>query len=303
MKFQISNSEFRIARAAAGCGPGLPIPNSPFAIRHSSGFTMIEIAICLAIISFALVAIIGVLPLGMSTQRDVREETIISQDATVLLEAIRGAARGADNLTNYVYAITVTNLDAPNKQLGYYNPVLAAQMNFNAAAQAASFPTVPAGNWFPVLTNGANIVGLLGTPEYTYTTNHQPVIDTFNAGNYTTNYVHACVRSLSGLASEMPPQDNDIIIGDTFGYRLYCVNALASANTNAPLQGFARQLAGNLRELRLTFSWPLLPSGKVVNRGNSPKTFRATLAGQLGYQPANGWDLYFYQTQSFTNAP
>ena len=71
-----------------------------------SGFTMIEIAICLAIIGFALVAIIGVLPLGMNTQRDNREETIINQDATVLLEAIRNGARGSDDLTNYVYAIT-----------------------------------------------------------------------------------------------------------------------------------------------------------------------------------------------------
>src|SRR5665647_1612048 len=52
-------------------------------------FTMVEIAICLAIIGFALVAIIGVLPLGMNTQRDNREETIINQDATVLLEAVR----------------------------------------------------------------------------------------------------------------------------------------------------------------------------------------------------------------------
>ncbi len=67
---------------------------------------MIEIAMCLAIIGFALVAIIGVLPLGMNTQRDNREETIINQDATVLLEAIRNGARGLDDLTNYVYAIT-----------------------------------------------------------------------------------------------------------------------------------------------------------------------------------------------------
>ena len=67
---------------------------------------MIEIALCLAIIGFALVAIIGVLPLGMNAQRDNREATVINQDATVLLEAVRSAARGADYLTNNVYAIT-----------------------------------------------------------------------------------------------------------------------------------------------------------------------------------------------------
>ena len=56
---------------------------------------MVEIAICLAIIGFALVAIIGVLPIGMNTQRDNREETIINQDATVFIEAIRNGAHGA----------------------------------------------------------------------------------------------------------------------------------------------------------------------------------------------------------------
>ena len=46
-------------------------------------FTMIEIAISLAIIGFALVAILGVLPIGMSVQRENREETIINQDAKI----------------------------------------------------------------------------------------------------------------------------------------------------------------------------------------------------------------------------
>ena len=61
---------------------------------RNSGFTMIEVALCLAIMGFALVSILLVLPSGMNTQRDTRQETIINQDATVLLEAIRGA-RGA----------------------------------------------------------------------------------------------------------------------------------------------------------------------------------------------------------------
>ena len=51
-------------------------------------------------------AIIGVLPLGMNVQRDNREATVINQDATFFIEAIRNGARGMDDLTNYVYAIT-----------------------------------------------------------------------------------------------------------------------------------------------------------------------------------------------------
>src|ERR1700722_6736544 len=71
-----------------------------------SAFTMVEIAISLAVIGVALVAIIGVLPLGMNVQRDNREGTVINQDATVFMDAISKGARGLDDLTNYVYAIT-----------------------------------------------------------------------------------------------------------------------------------------------------------------------------------------------------
>ena len=67
---------------------------------------MIEIAISLAVIGFALVAIIGILPIGMSLQKDNQQETIINQDASVFLSAIRSGAQGLDYLTNYVIGIT-----------------------------------------------------------------------------------------------------------------------------------------------------------------------------------------------------
>ena len=50
---------------------------------------MVEIALSLAIIAFALVAIIGVLPAVVKVQKEIREETIISQDGLYILEAIR----------------------------------------------------------------------------------------------------------------------------------------------------------------------------------------------------------------------
>ena len=255
--------------------------NKPASIGKASAFTMIEIAICLAIIGFALVAIIGVLPYGMNTQRDNREETVINQDATVLLEAIRSGTHGADDLTNYVYA--VVNTGAP--QVGYFNPTLAGQMNFTPAV---AYPSL---NWKSTLTSGTNIVGLMSTPEYV---------------NGFSNHIIAYVRSISGLAAEKPPQDNNIMVGDTFSYRVYCVNAAVAYDTNSlPLAGFNRQLSGvvgnvnklgNMHELRMTFLWPQLPNGNV---GNGHQTFRVSVAGQLSYQPTNNMDLYFYQPQSF----
>src|SRR6478736_2420767 len=74
--------------------------------RKAVAFTLVEIALSLAIIGFALVAIIGVLPFGLNVQKENREETIIVQEATYLLDAIRNGARGLDDLTNYVESIT-----------------------------------------------------------------------------------------------------------------------------------------------------------------------------------------------------
>jgi type II secretory pathway pseudopilin PulG len=239
---------------------------------------MVEIAICLAVIGIALVSIIGVLPIGMNTQRDNREETIINQDATVFIEAIRGGARGLDDLTNYVYAIT--NYQTP------YNPNPGVTVAYGWTNGAPSF-----------LTNGANIVGLLSTPEYT-DINGFPTNNLFSGGY--SNHVVAYVRSLSGPAVEKPPQNNDIVRSDSFGYRILCVNAPVAMDTNALNSAYNQQLAANLHELRLTFLWPQLPNGKL---GPGHQTFRTMVAGQIVTNTVPGQILYFYQSQSFVNTP
>jgi type II secretory pathway pseudopilin PulG len=66
---------------------------SASSVKGARGFTMVEIAIALGVIAFALIAIIGILPTGLQTQRDVREETIVNQDARVLIEAIKSGGR------------------------------------------------------------------------------------------------------------------------------------------------------------------------------------------------------------------
>ncbi len=268
------------------------IRNSQFAIRNASAFTMIEIAICLAIIGFALVAIIGVLPYGMNTQRDNREETVINQDATMLLETIRSGSRGADDLTNSVYAITnywqFYNADGtPNG-----SPGVDGYTYDGAYVKGASY------NYYS-LTNGANIIGVLSTPEFT--AGGKAISSAFNVA-CTSNHIIAYVRSISGLAAEKAPQPNDSLMAqDTFTYRIYCVNAPVAVDTNnlPALGSFGSQLAKNLRDLRLTFLWPQLPNGKL---GNGRQTFRASVAGQL-VPDANHGGLFYYQSQFFTNAP
>jgi prepilin-type N-terminal cleavage/methylation domain-containing protein len=272
--------------------------------RHSSlvtcrGFTMIEIAISLAVIGIALVAIVGVLPLGMNVQKENREGTIINQDATVFIEAIRNGARGLDDLTNYVYAIT--------NNWGEYVKGGLASSGANGYTYSSFYITPP---YFPSLGariyNGTNIIGLLSTPEFTDPISGAPSdkLAIFN-GNYFSNHIVAYVRSISGPAVEKPPQDNQILQEDSFSYHIYCVNASVATDTNVfslllNQQAYSQRLAVNLHELRLTFLWPILPNGNV---GSGRQTYRALVAGQIATNSSFGPMLYFYQPQSFAVSP
>ncbi len=271
--------------------------------RRQAGFTMMEIAISLAIIGIALVAIVGVLPYGLHAQRDNREETIIGQDASVLLDAIRSGAHGMDDLTNYVISIT-------NIQSYYPGGNQAPTTNF----YGFSYSTVTRNGAIDgtltelVLTNGANIVGILSWPEFTDKTNFSPIPNLQN-GNYLIqnggylNHIVAYFHSLSGPAAEKAPQDNPILRGDSFGYRVICVNAPAAIPADGAAHGYNNQVGYNQRELRLTFTWPLLPNGSIGSAPNGSVTFRTTIAGQvmpdLNFFP---WH-YFCRPQFFTNAP
>jgi type II secretory pathway pseudopilin PulG len=302
---------------------------------------MIEIAISLAIIGIALVGIIGVLPVGLNTQRANREQTVINQDATVFMEDIRSGARGADDLTNYVYAIVIPN--AANQNV-YINPLLAGAMGFSTA----NFASTPPIQLYPILTNGANIVGLLSTPEFLNADGG--VADSIYTVA-TSNHVVAYVRSINGPAFEKPPQDNAILQQESFSYRIYCVNAFAGNPTQLwQAQNYnSGDVVAYVLNNRTTY-WkaivaeeppgtppPLPPQSSdfpnssprwvginyyyqqiagnlhelrltflwpVLPNGNlSSRPFQATYRTLVAGQVAANTNLFFYQPQSFTTAP
>jgi len=265
--------------------------------RLTRGFTMVEIAISLAVIGIALVSIIGVLPIGMHTQRDNRQETIINQDATMLMEAIRNGAQGRDDLNNYVYAIT--------NYVTHYPVNGSPTTNIDGYTYTSATGTpLPIPFWWTI-TNGMRIVGLLSTPEYT-DINGQPLFSINNNIDYYSNHVVAYVRSMSGPAVEKPPQDpNSLIVGDSFTYRVLCVNAPVVADMTVVTNQFGvvtneyfKQLNANLHEVRLSFFWPQQPNGSL---GPGRQTFRTLVAGKLVLNTNDGALSYFYQPQSFVN--
>jgi len=266
------------------------VPAAPRASRVTqSAFTMVEIALSLAIIGFALVAVIGVLPTGLNVQRENREETIINQDANVWLSALRNGARGYNDLTNYVDAIT--NFWTRFNPDGSVN----SQGRDGFERIGSDIRSLSPAPFLP-LTNGYTIIGLLSTPKYEYR-NLDDVARKFVARS---NYVIAYVRAMSGAATEKFPQDSADVRELAFRYRMISeVVPHTQWDTNwvswntpglLPAEAVARsnywwvasRLYQNLHDVRLTFRWPLLPRGKT---GNGRQVFRATTGGILTNQP------------------
>ena len=127
------------------------------------------------------------------------------------------------------------------------------------------------------------IIGLMSTPEF-MDTFYNPTNNLLSGG--LSNHVVAYVRSMSGPATEKPPQDNAIVVGDAFSYLVYCVNAPmamdsslydTAINSNG-VPPYNQQLAASLHELRLTFLWPQYPAGGV---GPGRWTCRTTVGGMI----------------------
>jgi hypothetical protein len=241
---------------------------------------MVEVAISLAIIGFALVAVIGILPEGLNVQKENREETIINQEASLWMDAIRQGAEGMNYLTNYVDAIEIvsTELDEDGR------PVQGSRAEGFATAEASSLGT---GNEYYLL-NGFRIIGLLSTPKY----------EALDDGSVRSNHVVAYVRALSGAAAEKAPQANATVLDSSFSYRMTCeiVPFFAHAGPWTNFCQFIRQtgtndpvstiLANNAHEVRLHFEWPLRPPYDF--RGANPEFPSRVGKGQLSFRETIG---------------
>lgn len=255
-------------------------------IRNSeAAFTMIEIAIALAVIAFALVAIIGVLPTGLNVQKDNREDTIINQDGPYWIEAIRNGSKGLDQLTGSVERIGIVLIDLKTNTTTIHT-------NYDAYDFAAN-------------KNGSNIVGLLSIPKGSL----------FNEGGTTSLVVRveAQVRALTGSATEQGLANPDFAFSyllvseivpfqffaeDTTNYVRYTNSYPSEWLPRSNRWTEARYLPANSHESRLTFRWPYLGEGKT---GPGRQLFRSVIAGQL--RPENvispGNPLYFFQPQTY----
>lgn len=247
--------------------------------RGLLAFTMIEIAIALGVVAFALVAIVGVMPTGIKVQKDNLEDTIINQDGSFWLEAIRSGARGLDELTNHVESVTISN---SNKSL------LILSNNLSGGGP---------------LSRGELIIGRLTTPKYFFGRNGEPI----------QNSVSARVRAINGSAltrdsalkefafaylltteivpfTYLPPEATVTNIGTL------TAEEIEMRRSNYLL---TEQMRLNSWEVRVTLQWPFYQESGKWKVGGNRKVFRSLVAGQMKSEENS---LYFLQPNTFTQA-
>lgn len=229
----------------------------PLVPRGERAFTLVEIALSLAVVAFALVAILGVLPTGLRVQKDNREETIINADGAYLLEALRSGQDRLDYLSNSVYLVTI---------------------NFKNGTRRTIPNDWPPGD--PRRLSGHSLLGLLGTPKA--------------VGPGGVSNVVAWIRGVSGSAIDRDPDARDVAfryqaILETQAFlghppattNLLATNDLARVN----------QLQSSLHEIRLTMRWPLFRDNVTAPQnarvGSRRRNFRTVVAGSQFYYPTN----------------
>jgi type II secretory pathway pseudopilin PulG len=196
---------------------GLTTPGRRPALRSARGFTLVEIAIALGVIGFALVAIIGILPAGLQIQRDNRAETIINQDGTFWMEAIRNGARGLDELMEHVESIEIRDTITGTVINSYTNNV--------------------------GFTTGSNIIGLLTTPAHFANTEARAVVTAISGA--------AAEKSSSAADRELAFRYQMTVEIDQPGTNALPFTALsANANPAPPVDSLE-----SLYELRLNMSY------------------------------------------------
>lgn len=264
MNFQATTKTVAMRRELRSAGGEVKFVSADHPQISESAFTMIEIALSIAVVAFALVAILGVLPTGHQVQRENREDTIINQDGTYLLETIRNGMKGATDLSNYVDFVSIQKTGGATGTRRYGN-----------------------------LTS-AEVIGLLSMPKFD-TSGSSVVTNTVTA-------VLRAITGSAEEKPPAIPRDRDFafryqVTSEVVPAFPAPTNGLAKAELQRVLS-----LSSNLHELRLTFRWPVLPqrpNDPTVRLGNNRRVFSTLVSGQIEAQKSREYPVYYFQPTVF----
>jgi hypothetical protein len=251
---------------------------------------MAEAVLALAVVAFGLIAVLGVLPVGLNTSRDNRDETIIKHDIEFWMNAIRGGRLSMDAL-NHVEWVEVKvggtvfradyaalardgNPDDPGKWPAFVDN---NDPNNFKLPPLAYRGTLKQASW------RKDVLGWLSIPDRL---SSHGSITKFAKIRPLGSTLRNRLQSIKGVGAD---GSIDYIHGGgdlTFSY-------LLEAHIN--------QVEPNFWEIKLIARWPIIEEGEVageVKTGHGKKTFVAYINAPLE-KAWSRWDLSPAQIQVF----
>jgi type II secretory pathway pseudopilin PulG len=254
--------------------PSPAIRSAPTVRRRSSAaFTMVEIALCIAVVAIAMVAIIGVLPAGLNVQRQNREEALLTQDAELLLNVLRGGQTRLQDLLNFADRVTlVRHFRGGATRINSYHGPLATVVAPDSVELVDAF----------------QLVGLLSRPKYTA----EPASPGATTATVVTNVLRLEMRTMSGSMSDHPvvrdgrrrTGGRDSRIDFAFRY-LVTIESVVRQPLIVPgnIPAISQDTMGSgVTDIRLTVEWPLFrnsPDPNVYRVGLNRREFRTEVVG------------------------
>ena len=243
--------------------------NSRKRLSTQRGFTMVEIALCLAVVGFAMVVIMGVIPLGGLVQKENRETVLCQMDGNYLLQAISEGAQGYDDLGLYVDEIL------------FYSRPNAEPRKIENNAGGVEWGT-------------REIIGLLSAPEFLLTRSNVWVPNSLNNmevfGVSNTNLICKIkMRSMNGSAADKNMDNRDFAMSylaevkvlplTTNYHNMYQVDSNSGIREGMLKD---RSLNQSAWQVSVILNWPVVPAGTdEYKAGPNQQVFRTIISGTM----------------------
>jgi prepilin-type N-terminal cleavage/methylation domain-containing protein len=123
------------------------------------GFSLVEVVVAIGIVSFGMLAVVGLLPTGLKIARNSAEQAQAANLVAALAESLRGAT--TTNGTNYVYSFAGQSLfytnGSPPTTLVISNLTLEGRTNNEAGRLVAAVTITPPTT---AATNGSAVISV-----------------------------------------------------------------------------------------------------------------------------------------------
>jgi len=245
--------------------------------KTRKGFTLAEVAIALAIVAFGLVAVLGILPMGVTVTRDNKEDTLIKNDAEYWMNAIRGGPLALEAI-NHVEWVEL-NVDGQMFRAEYaplmYDPWPDDPSIWPRFDTVDGLPPVEYRGTMKQANWRTDVIGWLSTP------------DVPPGGGVVVKF--AKIRPFGNTILDRQFGRKGV---NTDGEVVY-QNEGGDMTFSYLLQSNIREVGPNFWEIKLTLKWPIIEEGATaatVKTGPGQRKFVAYLNAPIE-KGFSRWDL------------